>query len=55
MLNPSGDDVVDKPMSDGFGAAGVDQPAIHQIEQPPEHHQLNLYLGEVQVGQADVG
>jgi hypothetical protein len=42
-------------MSDGFGAAGVDQPAIHQIQQLPEHHQLNLYLGEVQVGQADVG
>ena len=48
-LNPGWDDVVDEPMSDGFGSAGVDQPAIHQVEQAREHHLLSHYFGEVQV------
>lgn len=42
-------------MTHWLGAAGVDQPAIHQIQQLPEHHELDLGLGEVEVCQADVG
>lgn len=48
-LNPSWGDVADESVPHGFGATGIDQPAIHQIGQPPEHHQLHLHLGEMQV------
>lgn len=55
MLNPGWDDVVDEPVPYWFCSAGVDQPAIHQIEKLSEDHEVDLGLAQVQVRQTDVG